>query len=56
LLGLPLADRAKFTAWASGFTRFTGAIGFLGMMPKVFAMRRISSSISKPCAGKAGRG
>src|SRR3954465_135232 len=27
LLGLPLADRAKFTAWASGFTRFTGALG-----------------------------
>ncbi|MBR1193960.1 cytochrome P450 [Bradyrhizobium sp. AUGA SZCCT0160] len=40
LLGLPLADRAKFTAWASGFTRFTGALGFLGMMPKIFAMRR----------------
>src|SRR3954466_16028454 len=39
LLGLPLADRAKFTAWASGFTRFTGALGFLAMMPKVFAMR-----------------
>ena len=26
LLGLPLADRPKFTAWASSFTRFTGAI------------------------------
>ena len=24
LLGLPLADRPKFTARASGFTRFTG--------------------------------
>jgi cytochrome P450 PksS len=32
LLGLPLADRPKFTAWASGFTRFTGAIGFLSMI------------------------
>jgi cytochrome P450 PksS len=40
LLGLPLADRPKFTEWASGFTRFTGALGFLGMMPKIFAMRR----------------
>ena len=29
LLGLPIADRAKFTAWAAGFTRFTGTIGFL---------------------------
>ena len=27
LLGLPLADRPKFIAWASGFTRFTGALG-----------------------------
>src|SRR5258705_9809838 len=27
LLGLPLADREKFTAWAGGFTRFKGALG-----------------------------
>jgi cytochrome P450 len=40
LLGLPLADRPKFTAWASGFTRFTGAIGFLSMVPNIFAMKR----------------
>jgi cytochrome P450 len=40
LLGLPLADRPKFIGWASGFTRFTGALGFLGMIPKVFAMKR----------------
>jgi cytochrome P450 len=44
LLGLPLADRARFTAWASGFTRFAGTIGFLSMIPKIvmtfFAMRR----------------
>jgi cytochrome P450 len=40
LLGLPLADRAKFTAWASGFTRFTGAIGLMMLMPNIFAMRR----------------
>jgi len=25
LLGLPLADRPKFIAWAGGFTRFTGS-------------------------------
>jgi cytochrome P450 len=31
LLGLPLADRPKFAAWAAGFTRFTGALGFLSM-------------------------
>jgi cytochrome P450 PksS len=40
LLGLPPADRPKFAAWASGFTRFTGALGFLAMIPKIFAMRR----------------
>src|SRR5439155_10412985 len=44
LLGLPLADRAKFTAWAGAFTRFTSAIGFFSMIPKIvaifFAMKR----------------
>src|SRR5262249_58391824 len=44
LLGLPLADRAKFTAWAGGFMRFTGTIGFISMIPKIvvsfYAMRR----------------
>jgi cytochrome P450 len=40
LLGLPLADRTKFIAWAGGFTRFTGALGFLAMIPNVLAMRR----------------
>jgi len=40
LLGLPLADRPKFTAWASATTRLTGPIGFLSMIPNLFAMRR----------------
>ena len=40
LLGLPLEDRAKFTAWAGGFSRFTGALGFLGMIPNILAMKR----------------
>jgi cytochrome P450 PksS len=40
LLGLPLTDRPKFVAWASGFTRFTGALGFFGVLPKIMAMRR----------------
>ena len=39
LLGLPLADRPKFTACASGFTRFTSAFGFLTVVPKIFAMK-----------------
>jgi cytochrome P450 len=40
LLGLPLADRPKFMAWASGFTRFTGVLGFLGAMPNLYALKR----------------
>jgi cytochrome P450 PksS len=40
LLGLPLADRPKFTAWASGFTRFSGMVGFLSLMPNVLSMKR----------------
>jgi cytochrome P450 len=40
LLGLPLADRAKFAAWAGGFTRFTGTLGFLAMVPNAMAMKR----------------
>ena len=40
LLGLPLADRPKFTAWAGGLTRLTGVFSFLGVIPKVFAMKR----------------
>ena len=40
LLGLPPADRPKFTAWAGAFTRFTGALGFLVAIPNLFAMRR----------------
>jgi cytochrome P450 len=40
LLGLPLADRPKFMAWASGFTRFTGVLGFLGGIPNLYALKR----------------
>src|ERR1700733_1788170 len=39
LLGLSLSDRPKFIAWASGFTRFTSAFGFLTVVPKIFAMK-----------------
>src|SRR5882724_7706307 len=40
LLGLPVTDRPKFVAWASGFTRFTGVVGFLSLLPNVMAMKR----------------
>jgi cytochrome P450 PksS len=40
LLGLPPGDRPKFIAWASGFTRFTGTLGFLSIIPNIFTMKR----------------
>lgn len=40
LLGLPQEDRPKFMAWTSSFTRLTGAVGFLGLIPAMIAMRR----------------
>jgi cytochrome P450 len=40
LLGLPIADRARFAAWAGGFTRFGGALGFFAAIPKILAMKR----------------
>src|SRR5215813_13158119 len=40
LLGLPLEDRQKFSTWASGFTRLTGIIGLLSLIPNILAMRR----------------
>ena len=40
LLGLPQADRPKFIAWTNSFTRLTGAIGFLGLIPAMAQMKR----------------
>ncbi len=40
LLGLPLADRPKFVAWAGGFTRLTGPLGIFVAIPNVVAMKR----------------
>jgi cytochrome P450 len=40
LLGLPLADRPKFAAWAGAFTLFTNSFNFLLMLPTIFAMKR----------------
>ncbi len=54
LLGLPAADRPKFTAWASRFTRFTSALGFLAAMPTAFAMERYMAQ--RLAAARAGGG
>ena len=40
LLGLPLADRPKFSAWALSFTRFNGTAGIVAAIPSIFAMKR----------------
>jgi cytochrome P450 len=40
LLGLPLADRPKFMAWASRFTGAASAFGFLRAVPSFAAMKR----------------
>jgi cytochrome P450 len=40
LLGLPPADRPKFMQWMGGFSRLTGAIGFLRLLPAIAAMMR----------------
>jgi cytochrome P450 len=40
LLGLPAADRPMFSAWASSFTRLTGTLGLISLIPNFLAMRR----------------
>ena len=40
LLGLPDADRPKFSALAGRFSRLTGALGFLLTIPNAMALRR----------------
>jgi cytochrome P450 PksS len=40
LLGLPQADRPMFIAWSRRLTALTGAIGFLGLVPALLAMKR----------------
>lgn len=40
LLGLPEADRPKFSTVAGRFSRFTGALGFLSMIPSALVMKR----------------
>ena len=40
LLGLPLADRPKFMAWAGRFISISGALGLLRVIPAIKAMKR----------------
>ena len=56
LLGLPLEDRPKFNAWASGFTRLTGTIGFISLIPNILAMRRYLEKQLKAVRENGGTG
>jgi cytochrome P450 len=56
LLGLPLEDRPKFSAWASGFTRLTGIIGLLSLIPNILAMRRYLEKQLKAVRENGGTG
>jgi cytochrome P450 len=56
LLGLPLADRPKFTAWASGLAGFTGPLGLLGVIPKIFAMKRYMAERLEATRAEGGTG
>jgi len=40
LLGLPLADRPMFSAWAHRFTRFSGMISVLTLAPTIMSLKR----------------
>ena len=56
LLGLPLEDRPKFNAWASGFTRLTGIIGLLSLIPNILAMRHYLEKQLKAVRENGGTG
>src|SRR5262249_4617811 len=40
LLGLPLADRPKFSAWANTVARLTGVVSVVRMIASIYAMKR----------------
>ena len=56
LLGLPLEDRPKFNAWASGFTRLTGTIGLVSLIPNILAMRHYLEKQLKAVRENGGTG
>jgi cytochrome P450 len=56
LLGLPAADRAKFSALAGGFSRLTGALGFLFLIPNALAMRRYLEGYLETVRRHGGKG
>ena len=56
LLGLPQSDRPKFIAWTNRFTRLTGAIGFLGLVPALVGMKRYLEKSLEAAREQGGEG
>ena len=56
LLGLPQADRPKFMVWTNSFTRVTGAIGFLGLIRTLAAMKRYIEECLETTRAQDGEG
>ncbi|MGD9542268.1 cytochrome P450 [Methylocystis sp.] len=56
LLGLPQSDRSKFMAWTNSFTRITGVVGFLGLIPALAAMKRYLEQRLKIAREQGGEG
>jgi cytochrome P450 len=56
LLGLPLADRPKFTAWAQAATSFTGPLGMLFALPSLYAMKHYLEQQLQSVREKGGSG
>ncbi|KWV50011.1 cytochrome [Bradyrhizobium macuxiense] len=56
LLGLPLADRPKFIAWANAMTQLRSPISFLRMMGSLSKMRRYLAEQLQSVREKGGKG
>jgi cytochrome P450 PksS len=56
LLGLPAADRARFTAWAASAARVKGPISFFRMMRSFAAMRRYLEDRLRDARERGGEG
>jgi cytochrome P450 len=56
LLGLPLADRPKFIAWANTVARLTGPISFLRMIRGLLPMKRYLEERLALARGHGGEG
>jgi cytochrome P450 len=56
LLGLPMAHRPQFIAWAKARANFTGAIGFLKMIGTMRKMRRYMAERLKAAREHGGEG